>query len=86
MMAIDPALVHRERYSPDLATANPPPGTWSAYPSPSTIGLYKEGQGYPTFDPVKAKTAYNDFLTLWKDADPDSVLLKRAMAEFAKLQ
>lgn len=58
MMAIDPALVHKERYSPEMATANPPAGTWSAYPNPSSIGLYKEGQGYPKFDPVKAKTYY----------------------------
>ncbi len=51
MLAIDPALVHKERYSgPDMTTANPAAGTWSAYPSPSSIGLYKEGQGFPKFD------------------------------------
>jgi len=33
-----------------------------------------------------AKTAYQDFLTLWKDADPDIPILKRAKAEFASLQ
>src|SRR5436305_271222 len=54
MMAIDPALVRKERYKPEMATAIPPPNTWSAYPFPSTIMLYKEGQGYPAFDPVKA--------------------------------
>jgi len=58
MMAIDPALVHKERYSPEMAAANPAPGTWSAYPSPTSIGLYKEGQGYPKFDLVKAKLYY----------------------------
>lgn len=58
MMAIDPALVHKERYSPEMATANPPAGTWSAYPNPSSIGLYKEGQGYPKFDLPKAKVYY----------------------------
>ncbi|HSL23816.1 MAG TPA: creatininase family protein [Vicinamibacterales bacterium] len=59
MQAIDPALVHRERYTgPELATPNAPPGTWSAYPSVSAIGLYQPGQGYPTFDPVKAKTYF----------------------------
>jgi len=36
--------------------------------------------------PTKAKTAYNDFLTLWKDADPDIPILKQAKAEYAKLQ
>ena len=34
----------------------------------------------------KAKAAYNDFLTLWKDADPDIPILKEAKAEYAKLQ
>jgi creatinine amidohydrolase len=56
MLAIDPALVHKSRYTgPEMTTANPAAGAWSAYPSPSSIGLYKAGQGYPTFDPVKAK-------------------------------
>jgi hypothetical protein len=31
-------------------------------------------------------TAYKDFLTLWKDADPDIPILKQAKAEYAKLQ
>jgi serine/threonine protein kinase/tetratricopeptide (TPR) repeat protein len=37
-------------------------------------------------DTTKARTAYNDFLTLWKDADPDIPILKEAKAEYAKLQ
>jgi tetratricopeptide (TPR) repeat protein len=37
-------------------------------------------------DAAAAKRAYQDFLTLWKDADPDLPLLKRARAEFAGLQ
>ena len=37
-------------------------------------------------DPAKAHTAYQDFLTLWKDADPDIPILKEAKAEYAKLQ
>jgi len=37
-------------------------------------------------DPVKARTAYQDFLTLWKDADPDIPILKQAKAEYATLQ
>jgi DNA-binding winged helix-turn-helix (wHTH) protein/Tfp pilus assembly protein PilF len=36
-------------------------------------------------DPAKAKTAYQDFLTLWKDADADIPVLKRAKAEFADI-
>jgi tetratricopeptide (TPR) repeat protein/predicted Ser/Thr protein kinase len=35
---------------------------------------------------AKAKAAYQDFLTLWKDADPDIPVLKQAKAEYGKLQ
>jgi eukaryotic-like serine/threonine-protein kinase len=34
----------------------------------------------------KARAAYQEFLTLWKDADPDISILKQAKAEYAKLQ
>jgi tetratricopeptide (TPR) repeat protein len=34
----------------------------------------------------RALAAYKDFLTLWKDADPDIPILKEAKAEYAKLQ
>jgi len=37
-------------------------------------------------DSTKARTAYQDFLTLWKYADPDIPILKQAKAEYAKLQ
>ncbi|HXY03540.1 MAG TPA: tetratricopeptide repeat protein, partial [Terriglobales bacterium] len=36
-------------------------------------------------DTAKAKAAYQDFLTLWKDADPDIPILKQAKTEYAKL-
>lgn len=59
MLAIDPALVHQERYTgAEMTTANPAAGTWSAYPSPSSIGLYKEGQGLLKFDAAKAKVYF----------------------------
>jgi len=35
---------------------------------------------------VKARTAYRDFLTLWKDADPDVPILKEAKVEYAGLK
>lgn len=54
IQAIDPKLVHKDRYSDDMATPNAAPGTYSAYPAPSSIGLYKEGQGYVKFDQAKA--------------------------------
>ncbi len=36
-------------------------------------------------DSSKARTAYQDFLTLWKDADPDIPILIAAKSEYAKL-
>jgi eukaryotic-like serine/threonine-protein kinase len=36
-------------------------------------------------DTAKAKAAYQDFLTLWKDADPDIPIYQQAKAEYAKL-
>jgi tetratricopeptide (TPR) repeat protein len=37
-------------------------------------------------DTAKAKAAYQDFLTFWKDADSDIAILKQAKAEYAKLR
>jgi serine/threonine protein kinase/Tfp pilus assembly protein PilF len=37
-------------------------------------------------DTAKARTAYQDFLAGWKDADPDIPVLKEAKVEYAKLQ
>src|SRR5215213_4874564 len=54
VQAADPTLVHPERYKDELATPYPAPGTWSATPFPSSIGLYQPGQGYPKFDQKKA--------------------------------
>jgi hypothetical protein len=35
---------------------------------------------------AKARASYQDFLTIWKDADPDIPILKEAKAEYAKLK
>jgi len=37
-------------------------------------------------DTAKARIAYQDFFSLWKDADPDIPILKEAKAEYATLQ
>jgi eukaryotic-like serine/threonine-protein kinase len=37
-------------------------------------------------DTAKARAAYQDFLTLWKDADPDIPILNQAKTEYAKLR
>jgi len=55
IQTINPKMVHKELYAgKEMATAFPPSGTWSATPFPSSIGLYKPGQGYPDFDQKKA--------------------------------
>jgi hypothetical protein len=36
-------------------------------------------------DLADSKTAYRDFLTLWKDTDPDVPILTQAQVEYAKL-
>ena len=59
MLAIDPRLVEKKRYSgPKMATAIPAANTWNAYPFPSSILLYAEGEGYPNFDGAKAKAYF----------------------------
>jgi cytochrome c-type biogenesis protein CcmH/NrfG len=37
-------------------------------------------------DAAKARTAYQDFFALWKDADPGIPVLQQAKAEYAKLK
>jgi creatinine amidohydrolase len=51
IQAIDPTLVHADRYDDSLAMAG---GEWSATPFPASIVLYKEGEGYPKFDQATA--------------------------------
>ncbi len=80
IMAIDSALVAQERYTGrEMATAIPAPNTWSAYPFPSSILLYSEGEGLPVFDLTKAKSYFEkvnqkmaaliqDTMTKWDSA------------------
>ncbi len=45
------------------------------------------GRAYTlTGDKIKAKAAYLDYLTLWKDADPDIPIFREAKEEYARLQ
>jgi tetratricopeptide (TPR) repeat protein len=55
----------------------------SPYVSLARLGL---ARGFVlSGDLTKARTAYQDFLTAWKDADPDLPVLKQAKAEYEKL-
>ena len=59
IQAIDPTLVQPDKYTgPEMTTAYPTAGTWSAVPFPSSIGLYQKGQGFPKFDQAKADLYY----------------------------
>ena len=59
IQAIVPEHIHPEWYTgEEMTTAYPSGSTWSAYPFPSSIGLYEAGQGYPTFDKDQAEEYY----------------------------
>ncbi len=56
IQAIVPEHIHKDRYTgEEMTTPYPSGSTWSAYPFPSSIGLYEPGQGYPTFREDQAK-------------------------------
>jgi eukaryotic-like serine/threonine-protein kinase len=53
----------------------------------ATLARLQLGRAYAMAgDSTKAKSAYQEFLNLWKDADPDIPILKQAKAEYARLQ
>jgi eukaryotic-like serine/threonine-protein kinase len=59
------------------------------YPQDPIVSFSQLGlaRGYAAAgDKEKARAAYQDFLALWKDADPDVLLLQQAKAEYAKLK
>jgi len=59
---------------------------WMSYPL-AALSRLQLGRAYAmTGEGNKAKSAYQDFLTLWKDADPDIPILKQAKAEYSKLR
>ena len=62
--------------------------TWRGqYPGRAAYLMLQLGRALAlSGDLVKSKTAYQDFLTLWKDADPNIPILKQAKAGYAKLQ
>ena len=56
---------------------------WGLYYSISYLGLAR-GSALAG-DAANARRAFQDFFALWKDADPDTPILKQAQAEYAKL-
>ena len=67
------------------------PGQWdyqtgaAVYPTGALAHLQLGRACILTGDTAKARTAYQDFRALWKDADPDIPILITAKAEYAKL-
>jgi len=54
---------------------------------PGALARLQIGRAYAIQgDTAKARAAYQDFLTLWKDADPDIPILKQAKSEYTKLR
>jgi len=74
ILAINPKLVESNRYSKELAT--PIDRAFTAYPYPSTILLYKAGEGYPDFDRRKAALFFE------KVVDKCSRLIKDVIAKW----
>jgi eukaryotic-like serine/threonine-protein kinase len=62
------------------------PGVVLNYPLGALARLQLARSYMMAGDTAKAKNAYKDFLTIWKDADPDIPILKQARAEYARLQ
>jgi serine/threonine protein kinase/tetratricopeptide (TPR) repeat protein len=62
------------------------PGIVQAYPVGALAHLGVARAYALQGDTTKSRAAYQDFLTLWKNADPDIPILQQAKAEYAKLQ
>ena len=58
ILAVRPDLVHPELYTGEEMTT-PRDAGWTAYPYPSSILLYRAGEGYPDFDADKAARFFN---------------------------
>jgi hypothetical protein len=75
-------------YALEVGVGAPLVGALVPAPTQSVPGREGRPQGAPLQQDAlaKARAAYQDFLTLWKDADPDIPVLKEAKAEYAKLK
>lgn len=58
VQAIVPDYIHPEWYDEGMTTPYPSGTSWTAYPFPSSIGLYEPGQGFPTFEQDQAREYY----------------------------
>jgi hypothetical protein len=72
-------IIRNRAKSCTLGTLNPH-STRTSF-APNQLGRAQAMMG----DQDAARKSYQDFLTLWKDADPDIPIYKEAKAEYAKL-
>ena len=80
-----PAIMEGLRVSEPYAVSIPFETLKTA--APYELGSVPVGRAYAIHgDTAKAKAAYQDFLTLWKDADSDNPILTAAKAEYAKVK
>lgn len=76
VQAVDPKLLRKHLYTgKDMATPNPPPGgAWAATPFPSSMTLYKEGEGWPTdFSQDKADEYFRKVVAKVKSTVQDTI-------------
>ena len=84
VQAVDPKLLRKHLYTgKDMATPNPPPGgAWAAVPFPSSMTLYKDGEGWPTdFSQAKADEYFRKVVAKVK-ATVQETIRKWEMAGF----
>lgn len=79
IQATNPEYVHADYYHPEQAWWRQP-GV-SAYPYPRAIILYEEGEGYPDFDPEKARTFYRLALAKIEDLVQTTIEKWNSMTE-----
>ena len=72
VLAVRPDLVHPELYSGEEMTTPRPEG-WTAYPFPSSILLYRPGEGLPDFDRAKARRYFDGTVARLADVIQDVI-------------
>ena len=87
MFAVQPTFGPVRHRRPCTIPAHPRPASYRPGDPVISLAVLGQARGYQLLgDTAKARTAYQDFFALWKDADPDIPILKEAKAEYAKLQ
>lgn len=73
VQATHPQLVRKELYNENLASPRAIPGSWAAFPFPSSIILYQPKQGMVRFDEAKAKEYFGSCSEKIRDLAKDVI-------------